>query len=366
MKILVAGNLANYGYYLTKLLRKEGIDAELLMQKFPASVQDPKSFDKDMEEYPSWIRFWDNHNKKWKTEVIRIMSEYDLIHALTELPIFAMFSRKPYVAFPTGEDINELVFKKSLKGILLRFAYKKAKTVVYPGPSMHDSVKRLNLNNAIFIAPPWDYAKFKPSSKTKNERCIFFHPTNQVWKSKRNDLFLRAFARLCEERNDIHLILIRRGEDFEKSLSLLDNQNCKGKYEILPSTVNQSIMSELYDKSDFVVDAFTGGSIGLIGQEAMASAKPLVTYIDRELYQFLYGSIPPILSCRTEDEILSTLRNVADNRNSYSKIGLQLREWIVKYHNPQIQIKKIISIYESILDGLDIEHIKKIISSTSQ
>jgi glycosyltransferase involved in cell wall biosynthesis len=363
MKILVAGNLVNYGYYFTKLLRNEGIDADLLMQKFPGSVQDPKSFEKEMKEYPSWIRFWDNHNRNWKTEIIEMMKEYDMIHALTELPIFAMFSRKPYVAFPTGDDINELAFKRTVKGILLRFSYKRAKAVIYPGPYMHESVKQLKLKNAIFIAPPWDYAKFKPGLEIKNKTCIFFHPTNQVWKSKRNDVFLKAFSKLCKERDDIHLILIKRGNDFEKSLSLLSDSHCQGKYEVLSSTLNQNEISELYNKSDFIVDAFTGGSIGLIGQESMASAKPLISYIDKELYQLLYGSIPPILSCRTEDEILLVLRNVVEKKNLYNKIGIKSREWILKYHNPEIQIKKFIFIYESIIKKLDIESIKKTIQS---
>lgn len=361
---MVAGNLANSGYYFTKLLRKEGIDADLLMQKFPSSVQDPKLFEKEMKEYPSWIRFWDNHSKNWKIEVIRIMREYDLIHALTELPIFAMLSYKPYVAFPTGDDINELAFKRTLKGILLRFAYKRAKVVTYAGPYMHESVKRLKLKNAIFIASPWDYTKFKPNFKTnKNKKCTFFHPTNQVWKSKRNDIFLKAFSRLCEERDDIHLILINRGVDFQKSLSLLDNLKCRGKYEILPSTVSQNEMPELYNNTDFIIDAFTGGSIGLIGQEAMASAKPLISYIDRDLHQLLYGSIPPILSCRTEDEILSVLRNAADNKYDCVEIGVRSREWILKHHDSNTQIKKFVLIYESIMNGLDIESIRKKILS---
>lgn len=340
------------------------MDADLLMQKFPGSVQDPKSYENEMKEYPSWIRFWDNHSKNWKTEIIKIMKEYDLIHALTELPIFAMFSWKPYVAFPTGDDINELAFRRTLKGILLRFAYKRAKAVIYAGPYMHESVKRLKLKNAIFLASPWDYTKFKPSFKTnESKKCVFFHPTNHVWKSKRNDVFLKAFSRLCEERDDIHLILINRGEDFQRSLNLLNNLNCQGKYEILPVTISQNEMPELYNNADFVIDAFTGGSIGLIGQEAMASAKPLISYIDKELHKLLYGSIPPILSCRTEDEILSVLRDAVKNKHAYLEIGARAREWIFKYHDPNTQIKKFILIYESIMKGLNMKSIRKEILS---
>lgn len=359
-RVLVAGNLANYGYNFTKLLRNQGIDANLLMQRFPGSLQDPKLFEKDMNKYPEWIRFWNNHDKRWKIEVIQIMREYDLIHATTELPIFAMFSGKPFVVFPTGDDINELAFKKTLKGILLKLAYKKAKAVIYAGPYMHEAVQRLKLKNAIFIAPPWNYTKFTPATTiNENKKCVFFHPTHHIWRSKRNDTFLRAYARLCKEREDVHLVLINRGEDFEKSINLLKDPSCQGKYEILPATVSQNEMPKLYNNADFIVDAFTGGSTGLIGQEAMASGKPLISYINKDLYQFLYGSIPPILSCSTEEEVLSILRKAVDNKHEYREIGTKSREWILKYHNPDNQIKKFIFIYESILQNVDLELIRK-------
>ena len=41
MKLLVAGNLANTGYFLASKLREAGISAELLMERNPDFVSDP-------------------------------------------------------------------------------------------------------------------------------------------------------------------------------------------------------------------------------------------------------------------------------------------------------------------------------------
>ena len=68
MKILIAGNLVNWGYNFTKLLRENGIEADLLMPKFPKMQDEPKTLE-ELEEYPKWIKFWDK--KKWGGELHR-------------------------------------------------------------------------------------------------------------------------------------------------------------------------------------------------------------------------------------------------------------------------------------------------------
>ena len=56
MKILHAGNMANLGYTITRQLRKNGIEADLLMQKNPPKGSDPIRFDPELDnEYPEWV-----------------------------------------------------------------------------------------------------------------------------------------------------------------------------------------------------------------------------------------------------------------------------------------------------------------------
>jgi len=365
MRVLIAGNLANTGYYIAKLLRTKGIEADLLMKKNDLIVHDPRSLD-GMIEYPEWIRFWDGTKRNWKLKIVSIMKKYDIIHASTELPIFALFSRKPYIAMTTGDDIVELAHKRSIKGILLKCAYKKAMVVVYTGTYMYPSVIKLKLKNALFIPLLWSYEKFNPRQSNRiDEKLTIFHPTNHYWKDKGNDIFLKAFVKLAKTNDKIHLITINRGRDFKRSLEILNVPELKGRFTILPETLPHNQLPQIYANVDVIADQFIAGSLGLIGQEAMASEKPLISYVDTELYQKIYGDIPPILNAKTEKEVYDFLVQLSSDTTMLNKIGNESRKWLLKHHNPDTIIEKYIYLYSALLDGLDYREIKGRISPMS-
>ncbi|WP_166286069.1 hypothetical protein, partial [Candidatus Nitrosotalea sp. FS] len=134
MNILHAGNMANLGYVISRQLRKSGIDADLLLEKNPPKGSDPFRFDPLLNGiYPDWISFYDKSKSSWKTSVIKKMRDkkYDLVHAYVEMPIFAYLSRRPFVAHTQGSDFREMAMGNSLRGILLRLAYKRAKAVLF-------------------------------------------------------------------------------------------------------------------------------------------------------------------------------------------------------------------------------------------
>jgi len=360
LRILHVGNLVNHGYYLVKKLREEGLMIDLLLRDNPKETEDPKFLDKELEYYPKWISFFEMRGN-WKWNVIKFMKKYDLIQASTEFPIFSLFSGKPYVAFATGSDIIELAHKNSLKGILLRWAYHKAKAVIFPGPYMFEYVKILKLKNAIFIPFPWDYTKFFPIKNIvkENQKFTIFHPTNHFWRQKRNDIFLKAFVKFAIKYKNIELILINRGPDFEKSLKFLNNKVSKNQITIIPSSIPQSELNNFYNKADVVVDQFFVGTTGLIGQEAMACGKPLIQYADKELYKKFYPEAPPILDARNEEQVFHHLCKLYEDHDLVSKVGNQSREWIIKNHDVKKIIKKYVFVYKSISEGIDIQTIKE-------
>lgn len=365
MKMLVAGNLVNHGYFLTKLLRENNISAELLFRKKPEISEDPLEFDPDLKEYPNWIKMWDGSNKNWKWNVINIMRKYDLIQASTELPIFSMFSRKPYIVFATGSDIIELAHQNNLKGFLLRRAYKKAKLIIVPGLYMYPSVKKLKLKKTIFLPLLWDYNKYKLEnySTKSNDEFTIFHPTRHDWQVKGNDKFLKAFTRFAKDRTNVKLITINHGKDFKRSINILKNRNIKEKVKIIPNRLGQNEMLQYYHQSNVIVDYFNLGSTGMIGQEAMACEKPLIQYVNNSLYEEFYKEIPPIENANSEDEVYQSLCKLYDDPKLCKKIGKDSRKWILKHHNPQRIIKKYIYLYDSILNKVKFEIIKEKINS---
>ena len=167
MRTLHCGNLANVGYMISKQLREAGQDQFLLMEKNPPQGSDPKNFDSTLgDEYPDWIIFYDKKKFSWKRDLIRIMrdKQFDLLHAHVELPIFAYLSRRPFLSHPMGRDLREMAFTNSLRGILLRRAYRKSKAIFFGGPGLYSLLLKLKIQKTIFLPFVHDVSFFKPQS----------------------------------------------------------------------------------------------------------------------------------------------------------------------------------------------------------
>ncbi len=364
MKVLHAGNLANVGYLVVKILRQAGVNAELLMRKYPHLTEDPKSLDPELETqgYPDWIKCWDNKSRKWKSEVINTMKDkqYDLIHAYVELPIFALFSRRPFVAHSLGSDVWWLAFKNNIKGILLRRAYHAAKAFIYSLPDQNALLPKLKIKKSIFLPIPPPYNKFKSMHIDRSElqdKIVLFHPTNQYYEWKGNDKFLHAFVRLCKERNDVFLILVERGQDIEKTKIILDTPVVRDKVRFLPGPLKQNDLLFYYNFSDIIIDQFKVGAIGVIGQESMSCEKPLLAHINEELYNKLYGEIPPLVNAKDEDSIYFGLTRLLESESERKEIGRRARQWVLKHHNAELFVMRAKKIYEGILEGEDVTEI---------
>ena len=129
--------MANLGYVICRQLKKSGFEVELLMEKNPPKAADPLRFDPMLNnQFPDWISFYDKTRSNWKIEIIKKMRDrkYDLIHAYVELPIFAYFSRRNFVAHTQGSDFREMAMGNSIRGILLRRAYKRSKAILFFQP----------------------------------------------------------------------------------------------------------------------------------------------------------------------------------------------------------------------------------------
>ena len=365
MKLLISGNLVNTGFYLVSKLRDKNWNVDLQMERNPKTVSDPISTGElDNEKYPEWIKFWD-WEKNWKLKIIKTMRKYDLISAATELPIFALFSFKPYVAITTGSDLILLAQSYSLKGILLRLAYKRAKMVVCNFPSQMQYAKKLRLNNAVFIPLFRDFSKFKQNKivqKLKNNKFVIFHPSNQNWDIKKNYVFFEAFKMICKKYDNVSLIFVNHGKDATKSIEMIKRKKLEEKCEVLPHTLNQNELLKYYQMCDVVVDQFGIGSFGFIGLEVLSQGIPLICYIEKDLYKTMYGEVPPVLSGKTPEEIYAIIEKLITDKEYYNEIREASKNWFNRFHSEKMIIQKYIDLYEMVFENRNhidiINHLK--------
>jgi len=360
MKILQVGNTANIGYLTTKQLRKDGIDVDLLLD--PSGTFPSKSDPSLKNGYPEWCIFY--HRKKyfWKLKIIKTMrkKKYDLIHAYAETPIFAFLSGKKYIVQALGSDTRELALSNSIRGILLRMAYKKAKVILFAMPDLLPIYSKFGLKNCIFFPLMVDSSFYKPKKFMDNEyheKFVVFHPTNLIWRHKRNDILLKGFAKFVETNPKSILIIIDNGEDSEKTHQLVRSLGLNEKVKFIDGPLNSSELLHYYNLADVVADSFLFPAMSGITNEALCCEKPVITYCPPSTWEGFYPESPPILNSSTEDEVFQNLELLKDDKKRL-EIGKKSREWITKYNDPYVYCTKFRSVYESVINGDNLGQIR--------
>lgn len=356
MKILQAGN-ANFGYVLARELRKIGIDSDLLISKQiisgkTLSVNNPINLDKSLGgSLPDWVHFYDLDDGNWKYSVIKQMRKYDLVHAYMELPIFAMFSLKPFLAQSGGDDLRDLAFKKSVKGFLLRKAYRKANSFVYVWPPHKTYAEKLGLKNPIYIPRIWDTSSFlmKQNEKPVEGPLTIFHPTSQDWEMKGNDKFLKGFVRLCKENLNVFLYYVDWGKDSKKSKEILDVSYVKDKVKIIPGPISREEMGNYMEISDILADQFNSGSFTRTGIESLVFGIPLLLNLDEVLHKTLHGEAPPVINTQNESDVYTKLKELVNSKNLLKDISKRSQEWGRNHFDLKKNVQRYVEIYEKIL-----------------
>lgn len=346
--------MANLGYVIARELRKRGIETDLLIEKNPPKGSDPMRFDPTLETYPEWIVFYDKSNSMWKKKVIQIMrnKKYDIIHAYVEFPIFAYLARKTFVANTQGDDFRKMALTNTVRGILLRKAYKKAKAVLFFQPDHLPIFSKLKLNNGIFLPPMWDTEFYHPIEVEKREfsdKFVIFHPANLDWSDKGNDIFIKAYADFVKRHPEAFLIIVDRGIDSGRTHKLIEDLGVGEKVKFIPGPLKSIELLNYYNMADVVVDQFIAGSLGSIAWESFACEKPVLAYIHDEYFKRLYGESPPIVNAYNISQIIESLETLTD-RKRRENLGSSGRKWLIKYHSSEAFIAKLLSIYNAIIN----------------
>lgn len=358
-KILIAGNMVNQGFVTASKLRERGVNVELLMEKNPKTTADPAYLDSNLKDnYPDWINFFDKKNQNWKFDIIRLMKKFDLIHAWVEFSIFASFSGKPFIANTQGSDFRELSISKSLRGILLRRAYKKSKIIIYNQPDFWNINEKILNEKGIFVPIIWDKENWPRYERIDNSNVLkIFHPTNLDFHIKKNQPLLEGFGKFIEKYPNSRLLIVDRGVDAKKVHDLVKKLKIEKYVDFVEGPLDKMKMAEYYNNSDIIADQFGVGSMGSIALESMIYEKSLITYIDKNAHKKSYGSIPPIISAKSSEEIFDGLMELKD-KSKRKAMGKELNLWFKTYHSAEKISERISTIYNLIEKGSDTNSIR--------
>jgi hypothetical protein len=315
--------------------------------------------------------------KPGQSMIVRRLNEYDVVLVTDLGPIFAPYSKVPFVFIPTGWDITTDPFPVRSRSRRERgFADLSALAVAYrqrsgirstvsiwapPFSVIRRAVERLGCSLGGWLPQAIDTDLFSPSTEVSvfngaatTTSLKIFHPTRMMitpssflvesgnW--KRNDLLFTGFAKALSRGLDARMILLERANspDQEKVKGLICDLGISANVEWHnseePTGFTWLELSRLYKSADVVADQFSSW-FGLCAIESASSALPVLNYLEPEAVRIMYPGGHPFVQTGTTDEVCNALLMLNDASHRRS-IGRASRRWVLRYHDRYVVARR--------------------------
>lgn len=305
----------------------------------------------DLEPYRSIVQYWD-----------LLFDQYDAIVAYSTDPILPMICGRKYLAIEHG-TLRTIPMEDTPQGRLTALAYAKSEQCFVTNFDCLKNAKLLAGSRVTPINHPYDedHGLHIPGvEKARNAlrqeldaRFLFFFPTRHDWveghgfADKANDIFLEAFVNLRASGVPVGLICCAWGANVDQSRSILKRAGVE-KYVKWVQPLGVVEFNRIASAVDIVVDQFELGAFGGVAFKAMSNGNVICTYLDENQLLSQYPTLPPVLNCRTSQEILEACTKLLSNRKDLTNLGVASREWIKRFHSADETIKAQIPHIEAI------------------
>jgi glycosyltransferase involved in cell wall biosynthesis len=286
-------------------------------------------------------------------DIVQIYGLFDALHCLPGFP------PKPYIVYDYGQPLRSMVWEESLQGRLFRAVYEHADSVVITNADTRECAQRLGLKNYRFIPCPVDETKFCPGesrlrkeleAKYGRDIVVLFAPARQDWAEKGNDRMLKAFVQLqVWGKARTILIVADWGKDVFKAHELVEKAGLETNV-LWTRPLNRTTLVDYYRAADIVLDQFVLGTYG--GKaflEALACAKPVISYFIPEIHEWCFNEMPPCCNASDEDGIYSWLKELVQNPKLREEFGNRGRQWIEKYNSSKQVATAYIGLYYDVM-----------------
>lgn len=341
--IIIFNGVCNYGLVIAELLARFHIPCKLY------------TIDRISEEYLSLFRYFKSIDivvndralliKEMRKAKLCINVSMGILDHLGIkcLLFYLLFQKVPLINIPTGSDLSEIEIEERLRKLLFLILLKRGITHLPHYFFCIRSFFKYKFKNFFFSNHPYILQQKQPI--VGNKELVFFHPSNLDWGAtdnkygrnsfKNNRLFIDAFIRASKHLKNKNIFLkcliLDRGPDKDLAKQRISKEKANTFFKwILPTTTVKLVQYILM--ADVIVDQFYLGILGMISMEAMAQAKPVMIYIDKNCWPLVYDEEPPVINCHTEDEIYNAILEWADKKK-LQDLGERAEKWVRKYHD---------------------------------
>lgn len=293
----------------------------------------------------------------------KLMEYYDIVIGYAVEGVYPLMSSKPYIAFEHG-TIRHIPYEKDTQGRLCALVYRKADHVLVTNSDCKNSAQFLAPGKYTLINHPYDedhgmnvggYENLRANLNLKlDSEFLFFFPTRHDWvegtgyADKGNDIFLKAFGRLRQQGYKVGLICCEWGKNINESKALLDELGC-GQHVMWVKPMPVVRFERMSKAADLVVDQFMLGAFGGVMFKAMSAGAAVLTYLDVERVRGQYQVEPPVINCKTEEDIYSNVVEIISSPQMLLKLKSDSRAWIKKFHGKASLVNAEIAVFRQIL-----------------
>ena len=305
----------------------------------------------------------------WLEDWSRLFKAYDVIVGYGIDPILPYLAGVPYFALEHG-TLRDIPWKNDAQGRLTALSYSRASHIFVTNLDCMESARSLGGDRVSFINHPYDElhgearseseALRKELSSRLDANFLIFFPTRHDWienkgfADKANDVLLRAFARLRRNEMRVGMICCQWGHNVDESQALIRELGC-ADHVVWQEPMGMVRFERTALSCDVVADQFKLGAFGGIVFKALAVGAPVCTFLDEDSVQGTFSSVPPVINCRTEDEIVDRLADVFMAPERLGELSRASMDWVRREHSGrdtvETQLRQFVPVLEQRLQA---------------
>lgn len=289
----------------------------------------------DLEMYRSVAPHWQ-----------RLFRQYDLVQAYATDPILPMLADKqPYIGFEHGTLRSHTLCNEPVCR-LTSLGYHLADHVFITNGDCIDYAHKIGVTRFTPMLHPVDERRidaieggYERLHSELGVRYVFLCTLRHDWVIKGTDKYIRALPSLANLLGrDFRVIMTRWGAELKRSIALAESLGVADLI-VWSEPLSRRKLIRTLKSVDVLFDQLALPHFGATAPEGIAAGVPVIMSYDPVSTEWIIPKPAPILSARTEDEIVSAVIRALDPiwLSSYKQ---EARSWFNKYHSASVLVEK--------------------------
>lgn len=229
---------------------------------------------------------------------------------------------------------------------ILNQAYEKCDKLIAVGTNLSEHIKALGVEGILVIPNIIPSFFFESDMQIERRKKKQFISIGSLLPSKRFDLTISAFARVCEKVNDVTLVIVGTGPLNQNLKKMVHEKIIEDKVSFYGFIPNAKL-PEVYKESICFVLPAEFETFGVVYAEALASGIPVIASKCGGPEDIVNNENGLIIPINDEDALVEAMLYMYHNSTNY--IPELLTEDIYNRFGEKAVVKKIIDVYSGIL-----------------